>query len=78
MAFKLELDRDTLDETLGIEAEVIEADIEIETDRPTLEVWSIDSEGFYAGRIDSKYEDGRLKFTIGEEFACMYYLIFEP
>ncbi|MBP5288432.1 MAG: hypothetical protein J6Z79_00980 [Clostridia bacterium] len=64
--------------TNPIEVEVIEADIEIETDRQNMEVWSIDSEGFYAGRIDSVWEDGRLKFTIGEEFACMYYLIVEP
>lgn len=61
-----------------IEIEVIHADIEIETDRELLEVWAVDSEGFYSGRVDTVYEDGRLKFTIGEEFACMYYLIVEP
>ena len=64
--------------TNPIEVEVIRADIEIETDRETLEVWAIDSEGFYSGRVDSVYEDGKLKFTIGEEFPCMYYLIVEP
>ena len=64
--------------TNPIEVEVIVADIEIETDRETLEVWAIDSEGFYSGRVDSVYEDGKLKFTIGEEFPCMYYLIVEP
>ena len=64
--------------TNPIEIEVIEADIEIETPRETLEVWAIDSEGFYSGRLDSVYEDGRLKFTIGDEFPCMYYLIVEP
>ncbi|MBO4411038.1 MAG: hypothetical protein J5794_02500 [Lachnospiraceae bacterium] len=64
--------------TNPIEAEVIRASIEIDTDRENMEVWAIDSEGFYSGRVNSVYEDGKLKFTIGEEFACMYYLIVEP
>ena len=64
--------------TTPIEIEVIEAKIEIETEKTNLEVWSVDSEGFYSGRLDSVYEDGKLKFTIGEEFACMYYLVLEP
>ena len=38
----------------------------------------MDSDGFYSGRVDSVIEDGVLKFTVGEEFACMYYLILEP
>ena len=61
-----------------IEIEVIRADIEIKTNRPTMEVWSVDSDGFYCGKLDSVYEDGVLKFTIGEEYACQYYLIYEP
>lgn len=64
--------------TNPIEIECIVADITIETERKDLEVWSIDSEGFYSGRLDSVYEDGKLKFRIGEEFATMYYLIVEP
>ena len=61
-----------------IEVEVIEADIEIKTDKEHMEVWSIDSEGYYCGRLDSTYEDGKLKFRVGDEFACMYYLLLEP
>ena len=61
-----------------IEIEVIEATIEMKTNKELLEVWSIDSEGYYCGRIDSEIEDGVLKFTIGEEFVCQYYLILEP
>ena len=61
-----------------IEIEAIRADIEIETDKELLEVWGVDSDGFYSGRIDSVIEDGKLKFSIGEEFTCMYYLITEP
>ena len=43
-----------------------------------MEVWAVDSEGFYSGKLDTVYEDGVLKFTIGEEFPCMYYLLLEP
>ena len=64
--------------TNPIEIEVIHADIELKTDKPTMEVWAVDSEGFYSGKLDTVYEDGVLKFTIGEEFPCMYYLLLEP
>lgn len=64
--------------TNPIEVEVIHADIELKTSVPNLEVWAIDSEGFYSGRLNSVYEDGTLKFTVGEEFPCMYYLIVAP
>jgi len=61
-----------------IEVEVIEADITLRTSKEHLEVWAVDSEGFYSGRVESVIEDGVLKFTVGEEFPCMYYLILEP
>ena len=61
-----------------IEIEVIHADIELKTNKEILEVWSVDSDGFYCGRIDSEIVDGVLKFTIGDEFAAQYYLILEP
>ena len=61
-----------------IEVEVIHAQIELKTSKEILEVWSVDSEGFYSGKIDSVIEDGVLKFTVGEEYPCMYYLIVEP
>ena len=61
-----------------IEVEVIHADIKLKTNKEILEVWAVDSDGFYSGRVDSVIEDGELKFTVGEEFACMYYLILEP
>ena len=38
----------------------------------------MDSEGFYSGRLNSVVEDGVMKFTIGDEFPCMYYLVVEP
>ena len=61
-----------------IEVEVIKAEITLRTSKTHLEVWAVDSDGFYSGRVDSVIEDGVLKFTVGEEFACMYYLILEP
>ena len=55
--------------------EVIEADIEIETDVEMLSVWAISPEGYYIGTVLSKYEDGKLKFKVGQQSQSMYYLI---
>ena len=60
-----------------ITAEVITADIRIKTDKgQKLRVWGVNAEGYYAGKLPSKYEDGVFSFTIGDELnpAC-YYLI---
>ena len=58
-------------------AEVICADIRIKTNRPNLKVWGVNAEGFYAGLIKTKYEDGYLCFRVGEENPACYYLIVE-
>ena len=42
-----------------------------------LRVWSINSEGFYIGLMDTTYEDGWLKFHIGPHYPGLYYLIME-
>ncbi|MGI6538121.1 MAG: hypothetical protein ACOX22_07300 [Caldicoprobacterales bacterium] len=55
--------------------EVIEAEICIKTEIPTLRVWAVNAEGFFAGVIPSTYENGVFKFKLGKEFASMYYLI---
>ena len=60
-----------------IEAEVIHARIEIRTTNPNLRVWSVNSEGFYIGKLDTVYEDGWLKFHIGPNYPGLYYLIME-
>ena len=62
---------------LPIKMEVIDADIEIETSVPDLVVWSINSEGSYAGCIRGRYEDGKFKFHVGQHFPCQYYLIMQ-
>jgi len=61
--------------TAPITIEVTEAEIELKTSHPNMKVWAISAEGFYVGCIPSTYEDGVLKFKIGEKFPSMYYLI---
>jgi len=58
-----------------ITAELIEADIELKTARPNMAVWAVNAEGFYIGRIPVTYEDGVLKFSIGELHKSIYYVI---
>ena len=41
----------------------------------SLDPKSVNAEGFYTGAIPSVYENGTLKFRLGEEFASMHYLI---
>lgn len=55
--------------------ESIQAEIAIETDVKGLVVWAISPEGFYIGLVPSTYEDGKLKFKVGEVSQSMYYLI---
>lgn len=55
--------------------EVIEADVEIETNVEGLVVWAISAEGFYIGTVPTSYKDGKLKFKVGEISQSMYYLI---
>jgi hypothetical protein len=58
-----------------IMSEVIQAEISIRTQRTDLEVWGINSEGFYVGCLPTTYEDGCLKFKVGEKWPACYYLI---
>ncbi len=57
--------------------EVIEADIEIETEIDALRVWAISAEGYYIGTVPTVYEDGKLKFSVGTQSQSMHYLIFK-
>lgn len=56
-------------------SEVIEADIAIKTDYPNLRVWGVNAEGYYVGNLDTTYEDGWLKFHVGDTFPAVHYLI---
>ena len=41
-----------------------------------LVVRAIGAEGFYVGTVPTEYENGRLRFTIGDTSQSMYYLIY--
>jgi hypothetical protein len=56
-------------------AEVIEAEIEIKNASTNMVVYGITAEGFYTGTIPSTYEDGVLRFKIGDKFPSIYYHI---
>lgn len=58
-----------------VQVEIIEATIEIETDKTDLRVMAINPQGFLTGYIPSEYEDGIFRFEIGKEYQSMYYLI---
>jgi hypothetical protein len=60
-----------------IQVEIIEAAIEIETDKRNLRVMAINPQGFITGYIPSEYKDGIFRFDIGKEYQSMYYLIQE-
>ena len=56
-------------------AELIEADIEIKNATENMVVFGITAEGYYTGIIPSSYENGVLKFKIGDKFPSIYYHI---
>lgn len=58
-----------------VRVEVIKAAIEIETEDKGFNIWAISPEGFYIGTVPTSYEDGKLKFTVGNTSQSMYYLI---
>ncbi|MCE5345345.1 MAG: hypothetical protein LLG13_03505 [Bacteroidales bacterium] len=58
-----------------IQVEIIEAAIEITTDKSNLRVMAINPQGFITGYIPSEYKDGIFRFEIGKAYQSMYYLI---
>ncbi len=58
-----------------IQVEIIEAAIEIKTDKKNLRVIAINPQGFITGYIPTQYKDGIFSFEIGREYQSMYYLI---
>jgi hypothetical protein len=55
--------------------EVIEAEMELETSHSNMVVWAVNSEGVFVGRVPTSYENGKLKFTLGNQYPSIYYLI---
>ena len=58
-----------------IMAEVIRATITLKTARRDLAVWGIGPEGYPVGRLNVKYEENAMVFTIGDKWPASYYLI---
>jgi hypothetical protein len=58
-----------------IQVEIIEATVELKTDKKNLRVFSINPQGFIIGYIPCEYKDGVFRFEIGKEYQSMYYLI---
>lgn len=56
-------------------SEVIQATITIRTQRTDLQVWGIGPEGYYVGKLDRKFENGQMTFTVGDKWPASYYLI---
>lgn len=56
-------------------SEVIEADIMLKTDIPNMMIWAVNADGCLAGKLETTYEDGWLKFHVGNNFPASYYLI---
>ncbi|MGI6574092.1 MAG: hypothetical protein ACOX19_12035 [Fermentimonas sp.] len=60
-----------------IQVEVIDAIVEIKTDKKNLRVMSINPQGSITGYMPSEYKEGVFRFEIGKEFQSIYYLIQE-
>jgi hypothetical protein len=58
-----------------VQVEIIEAAVEIETNKSNLRVFSVNPQGFIIGYIPSSYKDGIFRFEIGKDYPSMYYLI---
>lgn len=60
-----------------VQIEIINATIEIKTNRRNLRVMSINPQGMITGYMPAEYKDGVFSFEIGREYQSMYYLIQE-
>ena len=55
--------------------ENVRAEISLSTCQSDMSVWAVSAEGFYIGKVPATYEDGKLKFTLGDVSRSIYYLI---
>jgi hypothetical protein len=56
-------------------SEVIRATITLKTARKDLAVWGIGPEGYPVGKLNVKYEENAMTFTVGDKWPASYYLI---
>ena len=47
----------------------------IDTERTDLTVWNIKAEGYHVGQVPAKFGNGKMTFTVGGKFPCLYFLI---
>ena len=55
--------------------QVIEAEVAIRTCHKNMVVWAVNAEGIFVGNVPTRYEDGFLKFTLGQKNPSIYYLL---
>ena len=68
----------TLQYELGhgpILAQVVMADIALETKVPGMKISALNTEGMLVGPVPETYSDGLLRFSLGGPYASIYYLI---
>jgi len=58
-----------------IQVEVIQAEVSIRTERKDLICWAVNAEGFFVGKVPSRFEDGSMILSLGKTMPSMYYLI---
>ncbi|MBO4412144.1 MAG: hypothetical protein J5794_08180 [Lachnospiraceae bacterium] len=58
-----------------IVSQVIHAKLTIETERTDLIVWGINEEGILTGIVPATFKDGKMTFTLGEDYPSLHYLI---
>ena len=61
-----------------VQAEVIEAAIEIKTCHTNFKIWAVNPAGSLIGQVAESFQDGVLRFTLGGPFPSIYYLIQKP
>lgn len=61
-----------------VQAEVIEAAIEIKTRHTSFKIWAVNPAGSLIGQVAESFQDGVLRFTLGGPFPSIYYLIQKP
>ena len=71
-------DDHTIQHELGhgpILAQVVVADVALETSVAGMKVSAVNTEGMLVGPAPETYSDGVLRFSLGGPFASIYYLI---
>ena len=55
--------------------EVVEGEVAIRTERRNMVIWAVNAESVFVGNVPCTWQDGWLKFRLGEKSPSIYYLI---